>query len=77
MKQKEFRELQRKLDDNGILTAIIRSGRGVSRRYEVLANGELLRKYKQRISAKKRIIKLFNNTAINQDDREEIIHPIR
>jgi hypothetical protein len=62
MKQKDFRELQRRLDDNGVITAIIRSGKLKGRRYEVIANGELLKKYRHRVSAKKRIIKLFNQT---------------
>jgi hypothetical protein len=61
MKQKEFRELQRKLDDLGVTTAIIKSGRHKARRYEVIANGELKKKYKTRFSAKKLIVNLHNS----------------
>lgn len=60
MKQKDFSELQRRLDNLGVLTAIIRSGTLKGKRYEVVANGELLKKYKHRVSAKKRVIKIFN-----------------
>jgi len=64
MKQKEFRQLQKNLDDLGFITAIIRSGKNKSRRYQVISNGELIKQYKHRISAKKRIIKLYNKTVI-------------
>lgn len=59
MKQKEFRQLQNTLDGLGVLTAIIRSGKSKGRRYEVLANGELLKKYKHRVSAKNRILRIL------------------
>lgn len=65
MKQKEFRQLQKTLDDLGFITAIIRSGKNKSRRYQVISNGELIKQYKHRISAKNRIVKLFN-TKTNQ-----------
>jgi len=59
MNQIDFRKLQGKLDNLGVLTSIIRSGSKKTKRYEVIANGSLLKKYKSRESAKKLIIELY------------------
>ena len=59
MNQIEFRKLQSKLDNLGVLTSIIRSGAKKTKRYEVIANGTLIKKYKSRESAKKLIIELY------------------
>ena len=48
--QKQFRLLQRKLDDLGYMTSINRIIAG--KRYEVIVNGVIEKVYKQRQSAK-------------------------
>lgn len=63
MKQKDFRMVQNQLDTIGIISCIVKSGKNTQRRYEVVVNGELLRKYKSRFSAKNRILKLYNQKA--------------
>lgn len=59
MKATEFRKLQSDLDNAGVLTHINRIGRNSSRRYEVVVNMELKKKYKTRRSAKNFIVKLL------------------
>ena len=60
MSNENFRRMQRLMDDIGLMTAIIRSGRNKDRRYEVIVNGELKKKYKSRISAKRFILARFS-----------------
>lgn len=52
--------LQRVFDELGLVTCISKSGRNKGRRYEVVINGELLKKYKKRISAKRFILSRFS-----------------
>lgn len=59
--QKEFRRLQRKLDDMGFMTNILRLI--TNKRYEVVVNGEIVKVYKRRQNAKLFIIKLYNKHA--------------
>ena len=61
MKQKEFRVLQRKLDDFGFLTCINRII--TNKRYEVIINGEVIKAYKTRRSAKNFIIRKFKKVS--------------
>jgi len=60
--QKEFRILQRKLDDVGFMTNIVRIVTG--KKYEVVVNGSIERCYKRRASAKRYITKLYNNKVL-------------
>lgn len=53
MTHADFRKFQARMDEVGLITCISRSGRNGSKRYEVLVNGEVLKKYKSRRSAKK------------------------
>lgn len=61
--QQKFTIIQQKLDDIGFITSINRII--TNKRYEVIVNGELKKKYKTRRSAKLFIIKIYNNNADN------------
>jgi len=61
MNYNEFRIFQRTMDEAGLISFINRIGAGKFLMYEVQLNGELKRSYKQRRSAKKYLIRIFNH----------------
>ena len=61
--QQKFTIIQQRLDDIGFITAINRII--TNKRYEVIVNGELKKKYKTRRSAKLFIIKIYKVNADN------------
>jgi hypothetical protein len=52
--------MQRIMDELGLLTCINKVGRNGGRRYEVVINGELKKKYRKRIRAKKFLLARFS-----------------
>jgi len=61
--QQKFTIIQQKFDDIGFITSINRII--TNKRYEVIVNGELKKKYKTRRSAKLFIIKIYKVNADN------------
>lgn len=59
MTSKDFSKLQSILDNQGTLSAIVLVGKCKSRRYDVYINGEHIRRYKQKVSAKNKIASYF------------------
>ncbi len=59
MTAKKFRRFQKKCDEVGMITDIKRTGKGTQRRYEVIINMEVKKKYKTRFSAKKYIVNQY------------------
>lgn len=59
MTAKDFYKLQSILDNQGTLSAIVLVGKCKSRRYDVYINGEYIRRYKQKVSAKNKIASYF------------------
>lgn len=59
MTHKQFRKIQAHMDELGLITSINRIGKLSSKRYEVIVNGEVLKKYKTRRSAKGLIVKKY------------------
>ena len=60
MTHRDFRLFLNKCDEAGMVACINRTGKGKARRYQVVINMNLIKTYRQRSSAKKLILKTYN-----------------
>lgn len=59
MKHSDFRRKQAEMDEAGFISCINRTGKHKNKRYEAIVNGQILKKYKTRASAKRLLLARF------------------